>query len=217
MIRHAMLTAAALLQLTLPAAADTVAQRVFEANLLADVHQPAVLRYRYEMQGKGIEPPYASHIEMDVRTVATDGAKSVFFDMFDGANRRQFGPMAAQEQNPLVIVLLQRDVTQMANLTGGAAGYFQQRIRQSFNEPAESEPVEVDLGGRKLPGTRLVIRPFHDDPKIARFPQFRDKAYEFVVADGVPGGLYQLSSRVPDPKDGHLVMEETVTFQDVKP
>ena len=169
------------------------------------------------MQGKGIEPPYASHIEMDVRTVAQDGAKSVFFDMFDGANRREFGPMAAQEQNPLVIVLLQRDVNQMANLTGGAAGYFQKQIRKAFNEDAESEPVEVELDGRKLPGTKLVMRPFHDDPNIGRFPQFRDKSYEFVVADGVPGGLYQLSSRVPDPKDGHLILEETVTFKEVKP
>ena len=137
--------------------------------------------------------------------------------MFEGANRREFGPMAAQEQNPLVIVLLQRDVNQMANLTGGTANYFQKQIRKAFNAEAESEPVEMELGGRKLPGTRLVIRPFHDDPNIGRFPQFRDKAYEFVVADGVPGGLYQLSSRVPDPKDGHLVLEEKVTFQDVKP
>ena len=217
MIRHAMLIAAASLALTLPARADTVAKRVFEADLLADVHQPAVLRYDYQMQGKGIEPPYASHIEMDVRTVAQDGAKSVFFDMFDGANRREFGPMAAQEQNPLVIVLLQRDVNQMANLTGGAAGYFQKQIRKAFNEDAESEPVEVELDGRKLPGTKLVMRPFHDDPNIGRFPQYRDKSYEFVVADGVPGGLYQLSSRVPDPKDGHLILEETVTFKEVKP
>ena len=146
-----------------------------------------------------------------------DGAKSVFFDMFDGANRRQFGPMAAQEQNPLVIVLLQRDVTQMANLTGGAAGYFQQQIRRAFNEPAESGPVEVALGDRKLAGTRLVIRPFEADPHLDRFPQFKDKTYEFVVAPGVPGGLYQLSSRVPDPKDGHLILAEKVTFQEAKP
>jgi hypothetical protein len=213
MIRHAMLTTAVLAQLALPAAAETVAQRVFDAGLLAGLHQPAVFRYRYEMQGQGIEPPFASHIEMDVRTVAADGAKSVFFDMFEGANRRKLGPMVAQEQNPLVLVLLQRDVNQMANLTGGTAGYFQKQIRKAFNDTAESESVEVALGERKLPGTRLVIRPFHDDPNIGRFPQFKDKAYEFVVADGVPGGLYRLSSRVADPKDGHLILEESVTFE----
>ena len=217
MILRSLLSATVLLQLTLPAAADTVAQRVFDANPLAGLHQPAVFRYRYQMQGQDIEPPFASHIEMDVREVAADGAKSVYFDMFEGVNRREFGPMAAQEQNPLVLVLLQRDVTQMAKLTGGAAGYFQKQIRKAFNETAESAPAEVAVGDRKLPGMRLVIRPFHDDPQIGRFPQFRDKAYEFVVAEGVPGGLYQLATRVPDPQDGHLILEEIVTFQEVKP
>jgi hypothetical protein len=217
MIRAIAFPIVVLLASALSAHADTVTERVFDANLMSGLQQPAVLRYRYEMQGQGIEPPFASHIEMDVREVAADGGKSVFFDMFDGANRRHFGPMAAQEQNPLVIVLLQRDVTQMANLTGGAAVYFQQQIRRAFNEPAESGPVEVALGDRKLAGTRLVIRPFRTDPHLDRFPQFKDKAYEFVVAEGVPGGLYQLSSRVPDPKDGHLILEEKVTFQEVKP
>ena len=199
-----------------PAAAETVTGRVFDAGLMADVRQPTVLRYRYELHGQDIEPPFTGQVEMDVREVAADGQKSVFFDMFEGPNRRQFGPMAANAQNPLVIVFLQRDVSQMANLTGGAAGYFQQQIRKAFNQPAEAEPVEVELDGRKVQGTRLVIRPFRDDPNVARFPKFKDKAYEFVVADGVPGGLYRVASRVPDPQDGHLILEESVTFAEVK-
>ena len=177
-----------------------------------------MFRYRYEMQGQDIEPPFASHIEMDVREVAADGAKSVYFDMFEGANRREFGPMAAQEQNPLVLVLLQRDVTQMAKLTGGAAGYFQKQIRKAFNDTAEIERrSEVAVGDRKLPGMRLVIRPFHDDPQIGRFPQFRDKAYEFVVAEGVPGGLYRLATRVPDPAGRPSDPRGERDFQEVKP
>ena len=125
------LTLAVLLALATPAlaTADTVTGRVFDAGLMADVQQPAVLRYRYEMRGQSIEQPFTSWVEMDVREVATDGQKSVFLDLFEGPNRRQYGPIAADAQNPLVIVFLQRDVTQMANLTGGAAGYFQQQIQ----------------------------------------------------------------------------------------
>ncbi|MEK0083089.1 hypothetical protein [Benzoatithermus flavus] len=199
------------------AAAETVAHRVFEAGLLADVAKPTVLRYRFELQGKAIDPPYRSHVDMDVREVGTDGEKKVFFDMFEGANRRQFGPMAAREQNPLVIVFLQRDVNQMGNLTGGSAFYFQQQIRKAFNDPAEVEAVEVSVDDRKLPATRLVIRPFRNDPQIERFPRFKDKAYEFVVAEGVPGGLYRIASRTPDPGDGHLILEESMTFEEVVP
>jgi hypothetical protein len=114
-----------------------------------------------------------------------------------------------------VIVFLQRDVTQMAHLTGGAAGYFQQQVRKAFTEPAEADAIEIEVDGRKLAATRLVIRPFARDPNILRFPVFRDKAYEFVVSEGVPGGIYRLAARTSDPKDGHLILEESLTFEEV--
>jgi hypothetical protein len=202
----------------LPAAAETVAEGVFAVGLLAEVKAPAVFRYRFERHGEGIAPPHdAAPVAMQVRAVEPDGEKAVFFDLLEGQERRQFGPMAAREQNPLVIVFLQRDVVQMSNLTGGAAGYFQQQIRKAFNAPAESGTVEVTLGERKIAAKRLVIHPFRDDPNLARFPRFKDKAYEFVVAPEVPGGLYHIASRTPDPADGHLILEESMTFEEVRP
>jgi hypothetical protein len=62
-----------------------------------------------------------------------------------------------------------------------------------------------------------VMQPFKNDPHLGQFPQFRDKSYEFVVAEGVPGGLYQLVTRVPDTKDGHLILQESVTFEEATP
>ena len=217
MTRLTRITVAVALLAAWPAAAATVAEQVFGVGLLENVRQPTVLHYRYEMHGAEVNPPVASAIVMDVREVHENGDKQVFVDMLAGPDRRQLGPIAAREQNPLVLVFLQRDVMEMAKLTGGAAGYFQQQIRRAFGEPAESSPVDVVLGDRKLAGTRLVIHPFRSDPQIERFPQFKEKAYEFVVADGVPGGLYQLASRVPDVKDGHMILEETVTFEKAGP
>lgn len=211
------LALAALLASASPLAAETVTHRVFEAGLMDGVSGPTVLRYRFEMQGATIQPPYRSHVDMEVREVGAGGEKKVWFDMFEGPNRRQFGPMAAREQNPLIIVFLQRDVSQMGNLTGGSANYFQQQIRQAFNKEVEAEAIEVSMGDRKLPATRLVIRPFRDDPKIDRFPRFKEKAYEFVVAEGVPGGLYRIGTSTPDPGSGQVVLEETMTFEGVRP
>lgn len=209
------LLAAWLLAAALPAAAETISEGVFDAGLMRKVQEPSRLRYRYEISGITLAQPFTSPVTMEVREVRGDGEKSVFFDMFEGPNRRQFGPMAVREQNPLIIVFLQRDVSQMANLTGGAANYFQQQIRKAFAEPAQSAAVEVELAGRKLAATKLTIRPFRDDPNIARFPQFRDKAYEFIVAKEVPGGLYRIASRTPDIKDGRIILEESMTFQEI--
>ncbi len=218
MIRRALLALGLVLPLAAPAlAADTVTDQVFGAGLFSDIGKPGHLRYRFELSGKEIEPPYASHIDLEVRDVAADGAKSVYVDMFEGANHRAFGPIAAMDQNPLVLVFLQRDVSQMANLTGGAAAYFQQQVRRGFNDPAVVEPFEVTLGERKLTGRRVVMKPFANDPHIDRFPQFKDKTYEFVVADGVPGGVYRLGSLVPGPADGPAILKETVTFEEQVP
>jgi hypothetical protein len=199
-------------------AADTVADRVFGTGMLADIANPEILRYRYELTTEASPQPYNTGVTVDIREIAADGAKKVFFDMFEGQNRRQFGPMEAREQNPLVIVFLQRDVTEMGNLTGGSSLYFQQQIRKAFNGPAEVSSVDVELDGRKIAATRLLIRPFRDDPNVERFKQFRDKAYEFVVTPEVPGGLYRIGSSVPDPKrEGGTVLGESMTFVGVEP
>jgi hypothetical protein len=217
-MNRAVLLALGLSLLAAPAwAAETVADRVFGAGLLAGVTEPTVLRYRFDMSGKDVIPPYSRHIDVDIREVAPDGAKSVFVDTFEGAEHRAVGPIAAHDQNPLVLVFLQRDVAQMARLTGGAAGYFQQQVRRGFNDPAVSEPYEVVLGDRKLAGRRLVMQPFAHDPNIGRFPQFKDKSYEFIVAEDVPGGIYRMASSVPGPVDGQVILEEAVTFEEVRP
>jgi hypothetical protein len=33
----------------------------------------------------------------------------------------------------------------------------------------------------------------------------------------VPGGLYRIAARTPDPADGQLILEESVTFEEVVP
>ncbi len=212
---HAGLALAAVVVGPPPARAETVTHAVFEAGFLKDLKAPATFRYRYDMQGETIHQPVTSEVVMEVREVKADGSKVVHFDMFDG--QRKAGPMEAREQNLVVIAFLQRDVSQMANLTGGAAGYFQQQIRRSFNDPAVAEGVQVEVAGKPVEARRLVIKPFAADPNIARFPRFREKTYEFVVAEGVPGGIYRLATRTPDPEKGQVILEESLTFAGVRP
>lgn len=219
MKRFLLAMAAGALELTLASAAwaETITGSVFEPGFLAKLEAPATFRYRYQMAGTVLEQPYASQVLMKLREGAGEGQKAVYFDMFEGPSRRQFGPMEAREQNPLVIVFLQRDVVQMGRLTGGAAVYFQQQVRRAFNEPAETGAIEIELDGRKVAAKRLVIRPFAHDPNIARFPEFRDKAYEFVVAEEVPGGIYQIAARTPAAEGGTMLLEESVTFEEMMP
>lgn len=194
----------------------TVAKVVFEPGRFAGITEPQTLRYRFEVRGAGIDGAVPSPARLEVRGIAPDGGKEVWLDMFTGAAHRHLGPVAAREQNPIVLVFLQMDVTEMGSLTGGAPGYFQQQIRRAFSDPAEAREVTVELDGRELAGRAIAIRPFAHDPHIDRFPAFRDKTYEFTVADGVPGGLWQITARTTDPRSGELILEKTLTFEAVE-
>jgi hypothetical protein len=195
-----------------PAAAATVQELVFDADPFAGLSEPQTLRYRYELRGSLLAEAHHSQVSMEVREVRADGGKLVHFDMFEGPDRRQFGPMQARAQNPLLIVFLQRDVMQMARLTGGSPGYFRNRIREAFVQPAEVERFEIRFDGANLPAVRVRITPFLHDPQIARFAQFRHKRYEFTVAEGLPGGLHEIAVLTPKSDTGEVLLEEHVTF-----
>jgi hypothetical protein len=194
-------------------AVDSVTTVVFGAELMADIEVPVTLRYRYEMHGRDIAPRFESHADMMVENGAAPGQKSVNFDMFEGADRRLYGPLKASTQNPMILVFLQRDVQTMAGLTGGAANYFQQQLRRAFNRPAAISRETVEHGDQSLQVTRAVLVPYAEDPSIDRFPQFRDKVYEFWVTPELPGGLYRIATRTPDVETGEVILEESLTFE----
>ena len=196
-----------------PADAGSVTGDVLEAGLFDDVTSPLTLHYRYEMHADTMKEPFVSTATMQVREIAGDGSKQVYFDLFEGKNRRQFGPMAAKDFNPLILIFLQFDVDEMGNLTGGAPLYFQRQIRQAFNAPAEEKDLEVLVGGREVNAKQVRMQPFVHDPHIDRFPAFRDKTYEFVVSKDVPGGLVRIAAVTPDPKTGAVVVEKSMTFE----
>jgi len=196
--------------------ADSVAVIVFEADLLANVAVPSVIHYRYDMQGRGIDPPFVSHGRMSLATGDEDGVKAASFELFEGPNQRVFGPLSARNVNPMVLVFLQRDVSNMGKLTGAAAGYFQQGLRQGFGEAATVEAVDVEIDGASVAVQKISIRPFENDPEIGRFPQFRDKTYSFWVGEDVPGGLYRIESVTPDIESGEVILLERFTFERIE-
>lgn len=198
-----------------PAETGSVQEIVFAPGFLAAVDRPTVLRYRYEMGGAAMGRPYSSSARLEIREVFPDGRKLAWLDMFEGANRRQAGPIPTVDQNPLLLAFLQRDTVTMANLTGGAAGYFQQQIRRAFADPVTVEATSVVWQGRTLAARTVRLRPFLADPSIERFPQFRDKEYEFTVASELPGGLWRLRVRLPDTA-GRTYLEETLTLERVE-
>lgn len=207
---------ASLLAVPAQASQDSVTHLVFEPGRFAAITEPQTLHYRFLTQGRDVGDLPPAPGKLEVRKIEPDGDKQVWLDLFEGSARRTAGPMGAKDQNPLLLVFFQIDVTEMSRLTAGSALYFQQQIRRHFNDMSPTEKVEVQLDGRPVQATRITFRPFAADPQIDQFPVFRDKSYEITVSDEVPGGVWSVVARTPDPKTGELILEKSMVFQGVE-
>jgi len=183
---------------------------------LANVTEPSRLRYIFS-KTSSLEESFDDTVTIDVRQFHDDGSKSVLMKFFSGDREQQ--PQRENVQrvrgNPVLAIYLQGDVQDLDRLTGGHWRYFQRRIKLAFANSAVIEDVQVDYNGGKVEARKITIRPFTDDPKRARYNQFANKMYEFVLADDVPGTLYQVRTMVAG-ADGSTLVEEVLTFAESK-
>jgi len=81
---------------------------------------------------------------------------------------------------------------------------------------AEVEELTVEHAGGSFTAKRITIRPFATDPNLDRFPGFAEKWYEFVLAPGIPGGLYRIRSVVPSQTGGVPLIENSLTYSETE-
>lgn len=167
---------------------------LFATNHLAGIKQPATLDYAFRHEGAD---SYADKIALKVSAVHADGTKDVAVEFLSGKRRVDFPPLRGFHGNPLIMYFLEWDVRGMQQATGGAALYFRNRIRNAFANAVEIGKVTIRVAGRSAAATAIVLRPYRDDPDIARYAAFRDKSYRFVLSDEVPGMVYEISTSVP--------------------
>ena len=184
---------------------------LFDTPHLENLTEPASLSYDFARRGSG-DGDFADQVVMNVTEIQADGRKNLEFEFLSGERRRLFQPMSGFRGNPLVMLFLQWDVEGMKRATGGSERYFRNRIRYAFYDRAELDEVSVELDGRALTATRVVIRPFLDDPMKDRFRGLERKFYEFLIAPEVPGGIYRIRAVVPAADDSGQASEERLTY-----
>lgn len=196
----------------------TAAEKLlFQSSHLQNVAVPRVLRYRYvrqDAEGAG----FSDEVLIHVASRNADGSASVSSEFLHGERQLTIPAVQEAQGNPALLGFLERDIAEMKRLTGGSASYFRKRIRLALAESARVEDVTVDYGGRQLPGKKVAIQPYLNDPMGEKMPKYRAKQYVFILSDAIPGSVYRLSAMVPgaSPAErngaGVALIEETMTF-----
>ena len=187
-------------------AAPSAQSLLFDANYLVPLNAPSRLVYDYSTKtadpalfGKAFDDEVALRLTPSPDSA---GQKDVMIDMFTGPRQHVVGPLTRVSGNPVIMMFLERDVSQMNMHVGGQPVYYRNIIRLAFREKARLEPTTFTWGGKEVSGTKIIIQPFKGDPHGERMQLFRSKTYEFIVSEAVPGGIYQIHSTLDDEREG---------------
>lgn len=200
---------------------DSAAAGIYGGDHLAGLADKAHLVYDYDMSGAIMETPFHDEVLLDfARKPGTDKpAYEVTVTLFPLTRNQSVGPIASSAYNPLLLIFFQRDVTQMGRSTGGNSNYFRNVIRHAMAQPGGTEraAVSVDWRGESLAATKISFQPFVNDANKERMNGFAAKTYSVTLAEGVPGGVFEIASETVEAGSGKVLLRESYRLRDAKP
>jgi hypothetical protein len=200
--------------------APNASSLLFEAPALERVPTGTTLVYALErtVARSGADPAETpsraarSSVELSLQSEPDAGGRQVKVEIVTGERRQAAGPFPAVVGNPVVLVLLERDVAEMSRTLRGSPFYLRNRVREALGETTIAEPVRFGFDGQEVEGWRVVVSPFAQDRNREKLREYTGKRYEFTLSDAVPGGIFEIRTVVPG-TDGAPLIENRLSFE----
>lgn len=175
-------------------------QALFQDAHLEDLHPPVQLQYEFERRSAVAGDPVApfrDQVSLQFGARPDGSCCTIQGRFLSGPRAMSLPDIEAATANPVILFFLEREVRELQRVTGGQAAHFRRRIRLALVDAAQVSATTVRHGGRELPATRILIRPYLDDPVRARFAAFAGTQYQFILCSQVPGGVFSIRTTVP--------------------
>jgi hypothetical protein len=201
-------------------AQDAPADILFARPHLSGVPSGTELTYRLERSpsdAKRLGAPFSDDIKLVVRSDPASSPRDIELRIFTGERARESMSMTGLTGNPVLVIFLDRAVSNMAHLTGGSAPYFKGRLRVGLRDKATAEAASVEFEGKMLDAKRIVVRPFVDDAMAARMLGYEGSQFEFLVAEAAPGMLLEMTSRFVSTLPDAPKLEERIVLKSSRP
>jgi len=175
---------------------------LFETDHLARTTVPAALVYDFR-KVSNIEPGFTDTVELDL--TRENGRMHARLRFLSGERKRELPDIDDAHGNPVLLGFLEHDIAEMKRLTGGSTTYFRKRIRMALANAGQLGKQTINFQGKSYEGQVVRIQPYLDDPLHARFEAYVHKTYTFILSEGVPGGVYQLSTSLGASGSGRTI------------
>jgi len=182
---------------------------IFDGDHLANVPANSILSYNYT--NKSRSESFTDTVQLLVGKATGNGGKDLDLEFLTGERRLPTPTLSGFQNNAAIMMFLQNDVRELEKATGGSQVYFRNRIRDAFARSLTLQKTAIEFNGKNISTVEIIISPFAKDPLGARFKQFADRTYRFVMSDDIPGEVFQLASTTRSPK-GDIIAETIMTF-----
>lgn len=205
---------AAFIFTTAALAGPTATELFFDTPYLTKVPPGTTLNYAYKHTtskadlGEGFDETMA----MQVTAPPEDTSKRVADVVIRrGDKEGEAGPFPTMNGNPIALVLLERDVKEMAQLSKGSPFYIRNRVRDHLAD-GTVEPARFSYDGREIEGWKLSMKPFAGDPNKDKLQELAGRHYEFLFSEQVPGGIYAIRVVTPAKDGASNIIETSLTL-----
>ena len=216
MLRVASFVAAVLLS-TVAFAAPSATQLFLDTAYLPQLPAGTTLNYVYKHVAteQRLGESFDETLAMKVEAEPSDPAKRVAdVEIHRGDRVGEAGPFPTQNGNPIALVLLERDVRELAQLSKGSPFYLRNRVREHL-ATSTVEPTRFSFDGKEIEGWKMTMAPFAEDPNKDKLLELAGRRYEFIFADDVPGGLYAVRVVTPAKEGTANIIETSLTLTGV--
>ena len=203
---------AALCALSLSAAPavaeESAVDLLFEEPHLETLEAGTVLSYDFSHQASeaALGEDYEDRIEVTLEPGEEEGRFDTTVMLFSGERRLPAGPFRGMSGNPIIMLFLEHDVLEMNRHLEGNAFYIRNRIKDALGT-AVAEPVTIRHQDEEVAAWKVVLRPFANEQDTPRLNRFVDKQYEFVLAEAVPGWVYEIRAVAPSENGAPLTAD----------
>lgn len=197
----------------------SAAELFFDAPYLSRIEPGSTINYAYKhatTEAK-LGDSFEEKLEMKVSAPAEDPKQRIAeVDIWRGDRHTEAGPFPTMNGNPISLILLERDVKEMAQLTKGSPFYIRNRVRDHIATGTVT-PATFNYDGRSVEGWKLSMTPFAEDPNKDKLAELSGRRYEFLFSDAVPGGLYSIEVVTPKADGSANIIETRLSLSGAAP
>lgn len=199
------------------ASADAVAE-LFDKPHIADLPTGTELVYTFDRKPSNaaiLGAAFQDTISVKVTAESPEKKKTVLVNIYTGDRAREPQQITDMTGNPLLVIYLDNAVAHFIELGGGDRAYMKNSFSRRLGSDAKMTPVTIDYNGQKVPGKKVTIQPYANDPARAKMRGFENASFSIITSDKIPGFFAKMTSSYVNTSKDSPTLEESTTLKGV--